>query len=61
MKEGFEKDFFDSLHIYDDHVPLLLLLDPGKNYTSLPSILPYPSKHSFSPIEPSDVLTSVEI
>jgi hypothetical protein len=60
MKEGFEKDFFDSLQIFDEQVPLLILLEPaGKN--SFPHKFIYPSLYSFDHIEPCDVLTSNEI
>ncbi len=47
VKESFEKNFFDSLHIYDDMLPLLMVYE-------------FPLKYIHSKvntvIEPSDIV-----
>lgn len=40
MKEGFEKDFWDNLSLYDTDVPFLIVLDPNQTY---PKKYLYPS------------------
>ena len=45
MKEGFEKDFWDNLGLYDTDVPFIAVLDPNQTH---PKKYLYPSKSPFS-------------